>query len=834
MIVGCDMNRILFIILLCLSFTGILNSHAATSPSRVIRVAAFNHYPAIFKADDGTIKGLYVDLLEQIARKEDWQISYVFGSWAEGLERIKSGDVDVLTSVAFTEERATFMDYGKVPSLTVWSELYIRNKSDIENILHLNGKTIALMKGDFNAANFKSQISKFNLTCQYVEYSNFAEVLGAVSAGQVDGGVANNLFGTAKILDYRNIKSSGVVLNPFDLYFTVSKGKSPDILAKLDSYLKSWKNDESSPYHQARNKWLHGNAATVTVIPRWLYWSLALFLAAMLVAALFILVLRAQVRRRTQDLKKEVDAHSRTIDELHLMTVQLEQELAEKQVAEEALQEQAAVLEEEIMERERFARELQESESRFRAIFDGSSEALFVHDAETGRILDVNSTACEIFCFTREEARDLSVEEISSGIPPYTQNEAIGYISKARNGTPQSFTWQAKDRNGRHFWVENNMRSVVINDMSLIIVGVRDITDRIQRELEYKLILRTTKDGFWIADAEGHLVEVNVAYCEMSGYSRDELLAMRISDLDCLESPDDVADKINRVKQIGSGLFDTIHKCKNGTFMDVEISTSYLEEKDCFCVFIRNITDRKKAENELIRKNHEIEQFIYTVSHDLRSPLVTVKTFLGFLEHDIAEGDADKTGKDLEFIASASNRMEALLNELLDMSRLGRIPLTTIEIKFGTLLEDALDAVAGQVNTSNVNVQVCYQDIVLYGDRRRLLQIWQNLIDNALKYLGNQPSPVIRIGADSNGDDVEFYVSDNGIGIASDYHEKIFGIFEQLDRNSGGVGMGLTMVRRIVELYGGRIWVDSAGEGHGTCFRFTLPQAVSVHRTEAE
>ncbi len=826
------MKRILFIILLFLFLAGFRGAQAAASPPKIIRVAAFNHYPAIFKAADGTIKGLYVDLLEHIAQKENWKISYLFGSWAEGLERIKSGEVDVLTSVAFTDERATFMDYGKVPSLTVWSELYVKNKSDIDNILQLNGKKIALMKGDFNAANFKSQISKFNISCQYVEYANFAEVLGAVSAGQVDGGVANNIFGTAKILDYRNLKSSGVVLNPFELYFTVSKGKNRDVLANLDSYLKSWKNDVSSPYHQARNKWLHGNAATVTVIPGWLYWSLALFLAAILVAAVFILLLRSQVNRRTSDLKKEVDAHALTIEELHLVTEQLEQELAEKQAAEEALQEQAAILEEEITERERFARELQESETRFRAIFDSSSEALFVHDAETGRILDVNSTACEIFSFTRTEALNLSVEEISSGIPPYTHNEAIAYVSKARSGIPQSFTWHAKDRNGRLFWVENNMRSVVINDIPLIIVGVRDITERIQRELEYKLILRTTKDGFWVTDTEGHLVEVNNAYCEMSGYSRDELLSMHISDLDGLESYDIVENKMKALRQSGYVLFETVHKCKNGTLMDVEISTSYLEEKNCFCVFIRNITDRKKSEHELIRKNHEIEQFIYTVSHDLRSPLVTVKTFLGFLEQDIAEGDADKTGKDLEFISSASNRMEALLNELLDMSRLGRLPLTSVEIEFSTLLGEALDAVAGQINTCGVNVQVSYQDIMLTGDRRRLLQIWQNLIDNALKYLGNQPAPVIRIGAESNGDDVEFFVSDNGIGIASHYHEKIFGIFEQLDRNSGGVGMGLTMVLRIVELYDGRIWVDSEGEGHGTCFRFTLPKAVSAHRTE--
>jgi signal transduction histidine kinase len=119
-------------------------------------------------------------------------------------------------------------------------------------------------------------------------------------------------------------------------------------------------------------------------------------------------------------------------------------------------------------------------------------------------------------------------------------------------------------------------------------------------------------------------------------------------------------------------------------------------------------------------------------------------------------------------------------------------------------------------------------DPSLCGDRRRLLQIWQNLLDNALKYLGDQASPLIEIGVEELAGETVFFVSDNGIGIAPQYHEKVFGIFEQLDRQINGVGMGLTMVQRIVEIYGGRIWVESDGEGQGSCFRFTLPGAVQT------
>ena len=146
--------------------------------------------------------------------------------------------------------------------------------------------------------------------------------------------------------------------------------------------------------------------------------------------------------------------------------------------------------------------------------------------------------------------------------------------------------------------------------------------------------------------------------------------------------------------------------------------------------------------------------------------------------------------------------------------------------RFEELASEALDAVAGQTAAGRVHVQVSAANPTLCGDRRRLLQIWQNLLDNALKYMGDQASPRIEIGIEQQHGETVFIVCDNGIGIAPEYHKKVFGIFEKLDRTIGGVGMGLTMVKRIVEMYGGRIWLLSEGEGRGTSFSFTLPEAV--------
>jgi signal transduction histidine kinase len=269
----------------------------------------------------------------------------------------------------------------------------------------------------------------------------------------------------------------------------------------------------------------------------------------------------------------------------------------------------------------------------------------------------------------------------------------------------------------------------------------------------------------------------------------------------------------------------------DGSPIIIEVNGAFIvgtdDQPESMIFVIRDITERKRVADELNRKNIEIEQFIYTVSHDLRSPLVTVKTFLGYLGQDISTGDSNRIVKDMEFIHTAADRMEALLNELLDMARVGRETVAHETVTFQELVGEALDTVAGQITTGKVNARVSAANPTLCGDRRRLLQIWQNLLDNAVKYMGDQALPLIEIGVEQQHGDTVFFVSDNGIGIAPAYHEKVFGIFEQLDRHSGGVGMGLPMVKRIVEIYGGRIWLESNGARTGTSFCFTLPNVVA-------
>jgi len=249
---------------------------------------------------------------------------------------------------------------------------------------------------------------------------------------------------------------------------------------------------------------------------------------------------------------------------------------------------------------------------------------------------------------------------------------------------------------------------------------------------------------------------------------------------------------------------------------------------------IRTEAVREKLIGELEQKNAELERFTYTVSHDLKSPLVTIKGFLGMLKKDMEQGREDRVQKDMERIAEAADKMGILLSELLELSRIGRIVNPPEEVDLGQLTREALETLDGRIQARNITVTVSPDLPTVYTDRNRMREVLENLIDNAAKHMGDQPNPLIEIGREQNETETIIHVRDNGIGIEPRFHAKIFGLFEKLSADSEGSGIGLAIVKRIIETYGGRIWVESDGLGKGSTFRFTLPDERPAQRQVSE
>jgi signal transduction histidine kinase len=231
---------------------------------------------------------------------------------------------------------------------------------------------------------------------------------------------------------------------------------------------------------------------------------------------------------------------------------------------------------------------------------------------------------------------------------------------------------------------------------------------------------------------------------------------------------------------------------------------------------------RRERERELELRNAELERFTYTVSHDLKSPLITIKGYAGAIQKDLRAGRYERVEPDLGRIAGAADKMAALLNDLLELSRIGRIMNTPSMLSLDDVVSDALAQLHGSIRQRGVEIAVCAPLPSVLADRPRITEVFQNLLENAIKYMGDQGHPRIEIGARQQGDRTVIYVADNGIGIAPEYHETVFGLFNKLDPRSEGTGIGLALVRRIIEFHRGSVWVESAGAGMGTMFCFTL------------
>ena len=394
--------------------------------------------------------------------------------------------------------------------------------------------------------------------------------------------------------------------------------------------------------------------------------------------------------------------------------------------------------------------------------------------------------------------------------------------------------------------------NAVVGPLSTVVIGAALMLvsmfhrDQIEKERQMELQLNEERyrtlfdgilDGVYRSTHEGKFMDVNPAMVKMFGYAdKEEMLAVDIKK-DMYFSADERESLFLDTGQEKVEFFRM--RRKDGTEIWVEDHGRYVHDENGNVNFhegiLRDVTSRRMIEAErenLIReleaKNAELERFTYTVSHDLKAPLITINGFLGHLQEDVASGNSQQIEHDSQRIREAVRKMHLLLNELLELSRIGRMMNPPETIAFDELAHEALDVVHGQLEARGVAVTLGPNLPTVYGDRQRLIEVLQNLIDNAVKFMGDQSEPRIEIGqnGDENGKPI-FYVKDNGIGILPDYHTRIFGLFDKLDANSEGTGVGLALVKRIIEYHGGRIWVESASPpqgdaGHGSTFYFTL------------
>ena len=366
-----------------------------------------------------------------------------------------------------------------------------------------------------------------------------------------------------------------------------------------------------------------------------------------------------------------------------------------------------------------------------------------------------------------------------------------------------------------------------------------------QQKDQLQLALNAAQMGTWNWNMKAGGVTWTNQVALLHGFSEEQYDQLENRDLWSKIHPVDkqkLHETVNKLQEKNETAFRTDYRIplESGNVRWLEVTGKRVNDDSGKPIRISgtiiDITARKKAEiekeqliEELEARNAELERFTYTVSHDLKSPLITIRGFLGLLERDIERNDQEKVARDMERIHAAAGRMLLLLDDLLELSRIGRLTNPPTGVSINVLATEAIELVTGRIDQEHVKVIVQPNCPTVYVDKPRLVEVFQNLIDNAVKFMGDQPAPTIEIGAYKNEDETEIvcFVKDNGIGIEPRYLERIFNLFERLDPSIDGTGIGLALIKRIIEFHNGRIWAESEGHGQGTTFIFTLPPVTS-------
>jgi PAS domain S-box-containing protein len=475
-------------------------------------------------------------------------------------------------------------------------------------------------------------------------------------------------------------------------------------------------------------------------------------------------------------------------------------------------------------------------DAKFRPLLEAAPDAMILIDPK-GRVVLANGQAEALFGYTREELLGSPVEML---VPArYHSKHELHRSAYLRDPRPRpmgaGLELYGVRKDGTEFPVEISLSPLQTEDGPLVSSAIRDITDRKRAEEKFRGLLESAPDAIVIIDASGRMILVNAQAEKLFGYSRDLMLNQPVEMLiperfrGRHEAHRSGFFRDPRLRPMGAGL-ELFGRRADGTEFPVEISLSPLRTEDGDLVFsaIRDITERKRAETlarraeELARSNAELQQFAYVASHDLQEPLRMVTSYAQLLERRYKgklDGDADDF---IGFMVGGAMRMQGLIEGLLAYSRIGSQGRPLGEVDLNVALREALDNLSTAIGESETEVRSSQLPTV-HADHTQIVQLFQNLIANAIKFRSDR-APLIAISADRLDDDWRISVTDNGIGIAPEHRERIFVIFQRLHSEGEypGTGVGLAICKRIVERHSGRIWVESQ-IGSGSTFHFTLP-----------
>lgn len=489
-------------------------------------------------------------------------------------------------------------------------------------------------------------------------------------------------------------------------------------------------------------------------------------------------------------------------------------------------------------------RSLRDSEARFRAIFDNALDGIALAGIDDKRFVLANGTFLRMTGYAAEELIGLGIDSLhpAADLPRVVAE----FERQARREIALARSIPVLRKDGSLFHADINSCPVTLGDKTYLLGVFRDVSERNRTEDQLRklfLAVEQSPESIVVTDLEARIEYVNTAFARVSGYASGEVLGRNPRFLKSGQTPAETYQSLWAALTAGEvWQGELVNRRKNGEIYTEWASISPVRQPDGrishYLAVKSDITEKKRTEAELERHrdhleelvkertaaleraNRELESFSYSISHDLRTPLRAINGFAHLL-HESGLGRAgDEERAWLDRIVRASNKMGELIDDILEFSRVSRaeldiVPVDMRELAHACLAELADDYPAAQVDIGPLPPAT--------GDRTALRQVLTNLIGNALKYSSRKEAPVVEVGARQEEGECVYFVRDNGAGFSMQYAQRLFGVFQRMhtDAEFPGTGVGLAIVKRIVERHGGRVWVEAA-PGKGATFHFTL------------
>jgi PAS domain S-box-containing protein len=506
----------------------------------------------------------------------------------------------------------------------------------------------------------------------------------------------------------------------------------------------------------------------------------------------------------------------------------------------------------EVEKRRRSEEHLRRAEVQYRLLFDSNPIPVWVYELETLRILDINATAIARYGFSREEFLSMKITDMR---PQVDVSELLNNIKESNEPIQASGPWRHRKKSGEVIDVQIRSYPLLFAGKNARLVVATDVTEQKraedalkESEERFRLIVANIKDyAIVVLDPQGLVISWNGGAQRIKGYQADEILGKHFS---AFYLPEEIAigkpaRELQFAKAEGRFEEDGVRLRKDGSRFWANVVVTPLQDDSGrlrgFVKITRNITEKRKAEQEIVRRsleleaaNKELEAFSYSVSHDLRAPLRGIDGFSQALQEDY-EQQLDPTARDyLSRICAAAKRMGELIDDLLNLSSVTRAEMHRERVDLSRLAAGVADNLQAQDPARRVAINIA-PGMAAEGDSRLLHVVLQNLIGNAWKFTSKQQQAEIEFGKQSLNGDNTFFVRDNGAGFEQSYAARLFGAFQRLHAATEfpGTGIGLATVQRIIHRHGGTVWAEGIVNRGATVF-FTLGRQGTVARGHHE